>query len=78
MATAKSNSFLLGAAAGAAVCSIVFHLYYRLKSRIVRRRAAPRRFGGAIKLKAEAFARYTELHDMVCDVTCNHLVRPLD
>ena len=30
-------------------------------------RQAPRRFGGAIKLKREMFDRYTELHDAVWD-----------
>lgn len=60
----SSASFVVGVAAGVAACTLLTHLYQR-RQRRCRRKAAPRRFGGAIQLKPDKFARYTELHDKV-------------
>lgn len=55
------SPFMIGVATGAAGMVILAMLRRKLRER----RSAPRRFGGAIKLRPEQFDRYTELHDAV-------------
>lgn len=54
-----SLSFGLGVAIGLGIASLVS------LSKRCKKRPAPRRYGGAIKLKRDMFARYTQLHDAV-------------
>jgi L-rhamnose mutarotase len=66
-----SSSFLLGMVAGAAGMAALAMLRRKRRDK----RAAPRRFGGAILLRPEQFDRYTELHDSVWEGVLNRMHR---
>lgn len=57
-----SSSFALGLVLGVGLYAVIGEIVSK-KRRQKSKKPPPRRFGGAIKLKPEKFARYTELHD---------------